>query len=286
MTQARTYPAGVPSWVDVEQPDVEAATAFYAGLLGWTFSPATPPDSPWRYLVAQLDGQDVAGIGGPEQPTGNASDSPVSPVRPTWQTYVSVDDVDAAVSAVEGAGGRVVSPPEAAGEGGIAASCLDPSGAAFRLWQARRRPGAQTVNAPGAWNFSDLHADDPVAAQEFYARAFGWEFEDLGFATMIRVPGYGDHLAATVDAGIHERQEAIHAPPGFADAIAWLAPTDDLGPGWHVTFAVADRDETAALAESLGGHVVRRSDTDWTRTAVIVDPQGARFTASQFTPPG
>ena len=27
---------------------------------------------------------------------------------------------------------------------------------------------------------------------------FGWEFYDVGFATMIRCPGYGDHLEATV----------------------------------------------------------------------------------------
>ena len=39
----------------------------------------------------------------------------------------------------------------------------------------------------------------------------------MGFATMIQVPGYGDHLAATVDPDIHERQAT--APPGFADVI-------------------------------------------------------------------
>jgi predicted enzyme related to lactoylglutathione lyase len=284
MTQARTYPFGVTSWIDVEQPDVEAAAAFYAGLLGWTFTTATPPESPFRYLVAQLDGQDVAGLGGPAQ--GGRAEPSGSPTSPTWHTYVAVDDIDASVAAVGRAGGRVVSPPATAGEGGVAASCTDPDGADFRLWQAHRRLGAQVTNVPGAWNFSDLHAADPPAAASFYAEVFGWELEDLGFATMIRVPGYGDHLAATVDPGIHERQSAIDAPPGFADAVAWLAPSGELGPGWHVTFAVADRDETAALTQALGGHVVRRSDTDWTRTAVITDPQGATFTASQFTPPG
>jgi hypothetical protein len=57
---------------------------------------------------------------------------------------------------------------------------------------------------------------------------------------MIRRPGYGDHLAATTDPGIHERQSAVLAPPGFADAIAWLAPTQEPEvPHWHVTFTVA-----------------------------------------------
>ena len=156
----------------------------------------------------------------------------------------------------------------------------------FRLWQAKRRLGAQVTNTPGAWNFSDLHAADPEASQRFYEQVFGWVFADMGFATMIQVPGYGDHLAATVDPGIHERQAGVGVPPGFADAIGWLnAATEDRPPAWHVTFTVQDRDESAAKAESLGGRVVRREDSDWTKLAVIADPQGAEFTASQFTPP-
>jgi hypothetical protein len=40
-----------------------------------------------------------------------------------------------------------------------------------------------------------------------------------------------------------------------------------------------------ADAERLGAQVIRRDDNEWTRTALIRDPQGAEFTASQFTPP-
>jgi predicted enzyme related to lactoylglutathione lyase len=264
--------------VDIEHDDVEAAQRFYAGLFGWTYSHATPPDVPFSYVVAQLDGQDVAGIGGPREPTG-------SPGEPAWNTYIAVDDIDATAASVEQRGGRILDPPADAGEGGRAATCADPFGVRFCLWQARRRPGAQVTNAPGTWNFSDLHATDPAAAAAFYTDVFGWELADLGFATMITRPGYGDHLAATVDPGIRERQSDPSFPPGFADAIAWLAPSGDLGPGWHVTFAVADRDETAALVERLGGTVLSSEDTDWTRAALVADPQGGRFTASQFLPP-
>lgn len=272
MTQARTYPAGVTSWVDVDQQDVEAAKQFYGELLGWRFTQATPPGIPFQYVVAQLDGQDVAGIGGPADPA--------------WNTYVAVDDIEAAVAAVEAAGGDVVSPPADAGEGGRAATCADPFGVQFRLWQAKRRLGAQVTNLPGAWNFSDLYAADPEASARFYTEVFGWDFADLGFATMIRVPGYGDHLASTTDPDIHERQSGAGVPPGFADAIGWLNPArEDHPPTWHVTFTVEDRDETAAKAGSLGGRVVRLEDSDWNKVAVIVDPQGAEFTASQFTPP-
>jgi predicted enzyme related to lactoylglutathione lyase len=265
MTQARTYPAGVTSWIDVEVDDVDAAQDFYGGLFGWTFTTATPPGVP-PYVIAQLDGHDAAGIG-------------QGPLH-RWNTYVAVDDIEAAIGTIEAAGGRLVDPVEQAGEGGQNATVADPAGVAFRLWQAHRRPGAQIANTPGAWNFSDLHATDPTASQAFYERVFGWRFVDMGFATMIQVPGYGDHLAATVDPDIHERQE--FAPPGFADVIGGVVPVGDLGPHWHVTFTVADRDESAARAESLGATALSTSEDEWTRQVVLRDPQGAVFTASQF----
>ena len=268
----RTYPHGVTSWVDLEQADVDAALAFYGAVLGWTFHDAAPPDAPVRYVIAQVDGLDVAGIG-----SGGAD-------GPGWQTYVAVDDLQTTLDAVVPAGGTVTTGPTVAGEGGTWAEIVDPSGAVLRLWKANRRLGAQIVNAPGAWNFSDLHADDP--ATQFYETVFGWEITDVWFATMIRVPGYGDHLAATTDPDIRERQASVSVPPGFEDAIGWVAPADDDGgPHWHVTFAVADRDETVALATAHGGEVLSTEESQWARTATIRDPQGAVFTASQFTPP-
>ena len=36
------YPAGVPCWVDIVQPDLDATMAFYGGLFGWSFEVRTP----------------------------------------------------------------------------------------------------------------------------------------------------------------------------------------------------------------------------------------------------
>ncbi len=271
---ARTYPHGVPSWVDTEQPDVETALAFYGGLFGWTFVDAMPPGSQSRYVIAQLNGRDVAAIGGPL--AGHA---------PTWSTYVSVDDADAAVVRLTSSGATVRSGPADAGEGGRSVVLTDPEGAEFRLWQPRRRLGVQVANESGAWNFSDLHTANPHAAIAFYEQAFGWEFDDFGFGTLIRRPGYGDHLEATVDPDIRARQAQVSAPVGFEDAIARLAATTEgEQPNWHVLFTVADRDRTVVDAERLGAQVLATADTGWTRTALIRDPQGARFTVSQFAP--
>lgn len=280
MTEVRTYPEGVTSWVDIEQSDVGAAMVFYGDLFGWTFVEATPPGTPFRYVIAQLGGQDAAGIGGPADPT------PAQPIESAWKTYVAVNDAQAAADRVANAGGRIIEPPTSAGEGGISVVCADPGGVEFRLWQAKQRQGAQITNSPGAWNFSDLHASDRAASISFYAKVFGWAIDDLGFATMIRRPGYGDHLAATIDPGIYERQSGVLAPPGFADAIGWMTSVQEGEvPQWHVAFTVADRDETVTTTERLGGTVLASNDNEWTRDALIRDPQGGEFTASQFTPP-
>jgi predicted enzyme related to lactoylglutathione lyase len=285
MSAPRRYPAGVPCWVDTKQPDLDAAANFYGELFGWMFSEATPPDAAFRYLTAQLDKQDAAGIGAPSG-TSESVANEAAVVSPGWNTYVAVADIEQAVARVEAARGAIIDPPSDAGEDGRSASCLDSGGVPFRLWQPKRRLGAQAVNTPGGWNFSDLHSADPAASIAFYTSVFGWSFDHIGFATMIRQPGYGDHLAATCDPGIYERQSGVMAPPGFADAIGWLAPLEDgEEPHWHVSFTVASRDESAAVAERLGATVLSSTDNEWTRDARILDRQGALFTVSQFTPP-
>jgi uncharacterized protein len=265
MAEPRTYPPGVTCWIDTEQPDPAAARDFYAGLLGWDLAGAD-------YLIATVRGQEVAAVartaGGPA----------------TWNTYMAVSDADAAATAVRDAGGTVDRAPLDRGHGARVAVCRDPAGASFRLWQALGRPGAQLVNMPGAWNFSDLHTPDPDAAMAFYRPVFGWVAAELGQGAgiMLQMPGYGDHLASTVDPGIHERQAS--APAGFADVIGGVVVDEPAR--WQVTFTVADRDVSAAEAEKRGATVVTSADNLWTRTASIRDPQGAEFTLSQFTPPG
>jgi uncharacterized protein len=276
MTEPRTYPQGVPSWVDIVAHDLDEAKRFYAGLFDWTFTDAMPAEAPGHYLIATIGGEDVAAIGSPDS----------SDEVPAWNTYIAVDDADVTAKAVEAAGGTVTLAPVDAGPGGRLAACVDPRGAKFRLWQARKRLGAQLVNEPGSWNFSDLQTTDPHAATAFYATVFGWEVDDVGFATMVRQPGYGAHLAATVNPDILKIQSDVNAPPGYEDAVAWMGIVAEGHPEhWLVSFTVADRDSSAAAVDDLGGTVVGSEDTEWTKTATVRDPQGAEFMVSQFTPP-
>ncbi|WP_134766295.1 VOC family protein [Nocardioides sp. 1609] len=269
----RTYPEGVTCWVDTRQADVDAALEFYGGLFGWSFTDAMPPDAPGRYVIATLDGQDVAAIAGPDD--GDAA--------PTWSTYVAVDDCDAATERLAGLGAVVVEPPADAGPGGRTSTVRDPEGAELRLWQARARLGAQLVNAPGAWSSSDLASADVAAATAFYTAAFGWRIVDQGRSTSIQVPGHGDHLDATVDPDIRTRRAS--APDGFEDVIGAIVDlSDDDVPHWRVTFTVADRDASAATVERLGGTVLSTYEDEWVRAVVVRDPAGAVLTLGQLAP--
>src|SRR5215218_3185304 len=123
MSTPRTYPEGVTCWVDIEESDVEEAARFYGVLFGWTFIEAEPKR---RYLIAQRDSQNAAGIG------QRSVDDPVA--RPAaWNTYIAVRDVGRGAAAVTAAGGRVTeSPSDLVGAARIA-SCVDPEGIPFRL---------------------------------------------------------------------------------------------------------------------------------------------------------
>ncbi len=258
------YPAGVPCWIDLEPPDVGAAIEFYGGVFGWTFDDRQPAEarsrsgSADRDVVAALDGLTVAGVGSPADETAAGATGP-----PRWNTYVAVDDADGVAATVWRSGGRVLQPPTDVGTAGRSAVIADPAGAALRLWQAATHRGAQVVNADSAWNWSNLVVADPSAVGDFYRAVFGWELTavDIGGAEalMVRRPGYGDHLAE-LEPGIRERQDESGAPPGFADAVAWVEQAPAGTPAtWRIVFAVADTDATARRAVELGGAGARRA---------------------------
>jgi uncharacterized protein len=275
-----TYPTGVPCWIDTDRPNPEAALDFYRGLFGWEFSNRMPDEAPGSYFVAQLDGQSVAAVG--SRPEG-APDAP-----PAWNTYVAVESADDAAAKVVGAGGTVAMEPFDILDAGRMAVCADAEGASFCLWQAGETKGAQRVNEPGAWNFSDLSSRDVERAKAFYGSVFGWRLElvsvegfEFGFWAL---PGYGDFLEQR-DPALRERLAGDGAPEGFADAVASLVPADEGEPHWGITFAVDDADATAARAAELGGTVeVPPFDAGPVRNAVLRDPQGAQFVVGKYDP--
>ena len=279
MPERDVYPPGVPCWVDTQQPDVDAAVAFYRGLFGWDFEDVMPAESPMRYFMARIRGGDVAAVG--SVPEG-------MPPMALWNTYVAVENTDEAAAKVKAAGGQVYQEPFDVMDAGRMAVCADPEGAVFCVWQANRNIGAQVVNEAGSLNFNGLNTRDVAAAKTFYGAVFGWGSLDLGGAEMWTLPGYGDHLEER-SPGLRKMIADMGAEPGFEDVVAAINPIPadqpDTPPHWSVTFATDDADATAAKAAELGATVlVPPFDAPWVRMAIIADPQGATFIASQFVP--
>ena len=96
MSDQDRYIPGVPCWIDINQPDPEAAVAFYGGLFGWEFEDVTPPGAPVKYFLALLPGGPVAGVA--SQPEGMQR-------AVAWDTYVWVADADETAAKVRAAGG-------------------------------------------------------------------------------------------------------------------------------------------------------------------------------------
>src|SRR5919202_6827550 len=128
MVARKSYPAGVPCWVDIAHGDVRAAITFYAGLFDWQISDATPPGSPGRYYVARCGGSAVAGV------APLAESAPGAGGR--WSTYISVDDADAVAGQVRDAGGQVLTPPIDVPSAGGGGGGPDPAKGAFGVWEA------------------------------------------------------------------------------------------------------------------------------------------------------
>lgn len=254
MPEMSAYRDGVPSWIDLASPDVEASKAFYAELFGWQASPAAPGAG--GYTLFTLNGKQVAGVGpimSPDQPTA-------------WMTYVNVSDADGTVKKIGDAGGNILMAPMDVMDQGRMAVFADPSGAVLGLWQPRAHTGAQLVNDPGTYCWSELATRDTAAAKAFYAAVFGWQ----------------EHTELT---GPMEYTEFRRDDK----PVAGMFPMGDIMPAdtpphWGVYLAVAGCDATVDTATRLGAEVVAPAmDIPPGRFAVLRDPQGAFFRVLQLS---
>jgi predicted enzyme related to lactoylglutathione lyase len=144
------------------------------------------------------------------------------------------------------------------GEYGRMVVLRDPAGAVISLWQAKQHQGVGLWGEVGAFCWSELMTRDTDAATAFYTALFGWQTkvsDAAGFAY-------------------------THWQNGGADIGGMLAIREEWGPmppHWVNYVQVADCDDTAAKATSLGGKVCM-PPTDIPNTgrfAMLQDPQGA-----------
>jgi predicted enzyme related to lactoylglutathione lyase len=249
MGERSSYPEGVPSWVDLMTSDPAAARDFYGRVLGWSYEISDDPMT-GHYAQALLDGRRVAGMAGDPAPDG-------APL--VWTTYFAVDDADKTAARIREHGGAVLMEPTDVGNSGRMAIGVDPTGAAFGLWQAGAHAGAQLVNVPGAVVWNELHTPDPDAASTFYAGVFGHDYDDM-------------------DMGGGQRYRMFKVGGKVAAGMMPADPAGGTPPYWLVYFDVADVDATVATAAEAGGAVLAPpTDTGAGRIAVLQDPQGVAF---------
>lgn len=243
-------------WNDLITDDLAAVRAFYSGLFGWTYDDAGSRHG-HKYLIARAGNAYVAGILEVDE---RADGKRLS----RWLPYVSVDDVDAAVQRTKSKGGRVAVAPTKVNLGRVAA-IIDPEGAVIGL--ARSRIGdpdeTSTAAALGRIVWTELLANDPRQAAQFYAAVVGYEP-----LTAARRGGEYTWLThgGTRRAGLFEN------------------PSSGAEPVWLSFFAVDDPVASAARVQALGGSVVLPpSPTLRDNTiAVVTDPAGAILILQKF----
>jgi predicted enzyme related to lactoylglutathione lyase len=250
-----SHAPGTFSWVDAATTDLDGATTFYEGLLGWEHVDAPIGDGS-VYRMFQLDGKHVAAAG--EQRQEERSHG----IPPHWNNYVTVASADDTATRVKDLGGNLMMDPFDVFDSGRMTVFSDPTGAILSIWEPREHIGAGIVNEPGALTWNELSTTDVEQAKRFYADLFGWSFEDVGTAespyTMIR---NGDRM----NGGIR--------PLGDPEQQAGTPPN------WMPYLVSADIERSAARAGELKGTVmVGPMEVQPGRRIVVArDPQGAVF---------
>jgi uncharacterized protein len=248
MPEMTRYENGVPSWVDIGIHDLGAGVRFYCDLFGWDGQDMG--EEAGHYTIVTKEGKQVAAIS-PAQDQG----------PPRWTTYINVDDVDEVAAKVESAGGKVIVPPMDVMTAGRMAIFTDTTGAFIAAWQPGEHLGAQLVNEPGAFTWSELSSSDAAKSKAFYSAVFGWGWGGADEYPEAQVSGRSM-------AGIMPRGPDLPA---------------EVPDNWLVYFGTADLDADVAKATSLGATVIAGpAEIPGTgRFAVLTDPQAATFALFQ-----
>lgn len=251
-TRTTKRTAGTPTWLDLATPNLDAAKAFYTQVFGWDYFDTGADFG--HYNMAMSQGRNAAGIG-PIWP-------PDSPQPSAWTIYLASDDINADAKRVQELGGQVMVEPMVIADSGSMAICVDPTGAAFGLWEANNHIGSGVENEHGGMAWFEAYTRDLAAALDFYGALTNTtpdKMEGMEYYTMQR----GEEMLY----GIMQMDENWEGIP----------------PHWVGYFAVDNTDAACERAVAAGGQVRSPAfDTPYGRIGVLVDPAGAGFCVVQL----
>ena len=253
-------PQGDFIWYELMTTDPDAAADFYNAVIGWKVGDPTPGSETDYRMIVRDDGGNAGGVLGlsREMQDGGA--------RPGWLPYLYSEDVDATVKAIEAEGGQAQMPANDLPVGRIA-MVADPQGVPIYIMAPIPPEGdpdatsdvfAEKEVQRVGWN--ELASPDSDASRDFYARHFGFEFNEVMDMGEMGEYRFIDHDGRRLGAIMQRQSEEQPAM-------------------WMLYFRVPSIAKAKEAVEATGGTVlvgpmeVPGGDT----IIVALDPQGAGF---------
>lgn len=250
-----SYKPGDFCWAELASTNAEAAKNFYCDMFGWNYQDFPMPQG--VYTIFTRDGEEAAAL-------YYAADRPCS----SWGVYFNAPELEASTAKAQELGAKVIMPVTDLGFPGEMSVIQDPQGVFLSLWKAKGKIGASYGGEIGRVMWPELATTDPAASAAFYTGLFAWKTKpESGFDT-------GEYFEWQ-----HNGQSIGGMLPMRGDM--WKG----IPPHWMIYITVADCDERAAHATSLGAklHVPPRDIPNVGRFSVVQDAGGAVFSIIQMT---
>lgn len=240
-------------WYELMTTDLDAATAFYSHVVGWSLKEF--PSAKMRYVMGQSGDKAVTGMMSlPAEAQG---------MPPCWIGYIGVADLEGACENLKAGGGTVHRPPDTIPDVGRFAMVSDSQGCAYALFTSDdpKMIEPQHGMAPGLVGWHELMSGDWEKAFGFYSQQYGWAKADA------------------LDMGPMGTYLLFSEKPGGNAIGGMMTMKEALQSFWLFYFVVEDIDEAMDRAVSKGAEMMV-GPMEVPGGAWIIqarDPQGAHF---------
>lgn len=260
-----TNPVGSFIWYELLTTDLAGAADFYQAAVGFAIADADDGEVGMADIDYRMIVRDDGGFaGGAMALTGEMTEAGA---RPGWLPYLYVEDVDAALAAIIADGGAARMPATDLPGVGRVALLTDTQGVPIYLMTPNAPPGREDMESdvfdpdtPQHVRWNELASPDQAGSMAFYARHFGFGFDDrmsMGPAGDYCFIGHHGRMLGGIMARHDETQPAL----------------------WLFYFGVPSLMAGKAAVEANGGTVLMGPHEvpggDW--VIVATDPQGAAF---------
>jgi len=257
-------PVGSFIWYELMTTEPEAASEFYGAVVGWRIAKHSDDRSAADAMDYRMIVRDDGGMAGGVLKLTEAMTS--GGAQPCWMPYFYVPDVDAKAAEIEAEGGKAFMPAFDLPVGRIA-MMLDPQGVPIYLMNPVPPAGAPAdprsdvfdENALQRVRWNELASKDQEGSMAFYAKHFGFEFNDK-----MPMGDMGDYCFIS---------------HGNKTLGAIMRKNWDNAVLWDFYFGVPSVTAAKQAIESHGGTVLSGPmvvpGDDW--IVFGTDPQGARF---------